>query len=60
MMTNLRRKLLYIAFILLSGVAPAYSRERRKKFDKTQLSKEASRPWEGLEFEVIDDLATKK
>lgn len=54
LLSNIRRKLLYIAFLLLAGVAPAYSRERRKKFDKTQLAKEASRPWEGLEFEVIE------
>jgi hypothetical protein len=47
----MRRKLLYIAFLLLAGVSPAYDRHRRKKTDKSQLLKETSTPWEILKFE---------
>ena len=48
----MRRKLLYIAFLLLAGVSPAYDRNRRKKTDKALLLKETQTPREILKFET--------
>ena len=50
--TNIRRKLLYLAFLLLAGVAPAYTKNRIKKRDKNQSNKETLLPWDNLKIEV--------
>jgi hypothetical protein len=48
--SSIYRALLYIAFLLLAGVSPAYDKKRRKNFDKAQLNKEAARPWDNPIF----------
>jgi hypothetical protein len=48
--SRLYRALLYITFLLLAGVTPAYDRERRKKQDRHLQAKEAAMPWENPEF----------
>ncbi|MEW6469503.1 MAG: hypothetical protein AB1458_11285 [Bacteroidota bacterium] len=43
---NIRRKLLYLAFLLLAGVVPVYYHHKRKKRDREQVNKEAQKPWD--------------